>query len=192
MPVQEKLVLQPSGISFGSTVQPAPQERWRSLCCEQSRPIASLALACAVHPAHAGGDRAAVTGGPAVPPRVVSDGRVLEILIVLGLVVGATAVVVVPWSSLLAAGVVTTATGLVFGVATGLWYHVALGRALAAASALTPRWWLRPVPLHERLQARALRPVLPWFYAGAAGFVVTLAGIAMIALGMAVALWRAA
>jgi hypothetical protein len=34
--------------------------------------------------------------------------------------------------------------------------------------------------------------VLPWFYAGAAGFVVTLAGIAMIALGMAVALWRAA
>jgi hypothetical protein len=32
--------------------------------------------------------------------------------------------------------------------------------------------------------------VLPWFYAGAAGFVVTLAGMALIALGIASSVLR--
>jgi hypothetical protein len=114
---------------------------------------------------------------------------VLEVLLVLALVVSAIVVAVVPWSWLLVAGTVTTAIGLAFGVATGLWYHIALARALSAASALTPRWWLRPTPLHERLDETGRGRVLPWFHAGAAGFLVTVVGIALIALGLAAGLW---
>jgi hypothetical protein len=87
---------------------------------------------------------------------------------------------------------VTTAAGLVFGVATGFWYHVALARALAPSNALTPGWWLRPVPLHPRLDAASRRRVMPWFYAGAVGFVVTVVGLVVIALGVAVGFWRTA
>jgi hypothetical protein len=115
---------------------------------------------------------------------------VFEVLIVAALVIGVVAVATVPWPSLLVAGVLTAGVGLVFGVATGFWYHVALGRALSAANALTPRWWVRPVPLHDRLDAADRRSVMPWFYAGAIGFFVTIAGIAVIALSMAVGFWR--
>jgi hypothetical protein len=115
---------------------------------------------------------------------------VLELLIAVALVVGVGVVAVVPWSWLLLVGAVTTAAGLAFGVATGLWYHIALARALSATSALTPRWWLHPVPLNERLDAAGRRGVMPWFYAGAVGFVVTVVGIALIVLSMAAGLWH--
>ena len=110
---------------------------------------------------------------------------VLELLIVVGLVVAAFMVAAVPWASLLMAGMLTTAAGLVFGLATGLWYHIALARALVARRALLPRWWLRPVSLHGRLDTAGQRRVMPWFYAGAAGFVVTVVGLALAALGVA-------
>jgi hypothetical protein len=113
-----------------------------------------------------------------------------ELLIVLVLVMGVVGVATVPWSWLLVAGAVTTGAGLAFGVATGFWYHVALAQALAPLKALTPRWWLRPVPLHARLDEAGRRRVLPWFYAGAAGFFVTVVGIALIALSVAVEIWR--
>src|SRR5262245_3604046 len=98
-------------------------------------------------------------------------------------------VTVVPWSWLLFAGALTTGAGLAFGVATGLWYHIALARVLAPMNALTPRWWLRPVPLHDRLDATGRQRVLPWFYAGAAGFLVTVAGMTLIALSILAGLW---
>ena len=104
---------------------------------------------------------------------------------------GVVVVAVLPWPWLLAAGAVTTGVGLAFGVATGFWYHVALARALAPAGALTPRWWLRPVPLHARLDEAGRQRVLPWFYAGAVGFVVTVAGMGLIALALAASVWRA-
>lgn len=113
-----------------------------------------------------------------------------EILVALAVVLAVAVVGVAPWSSLFIAGTVTTGVGLVFGVATGLWYHVALGRAVRATGPLPPRWWVRPVPLHERLDAAARRRVMPWFYAGAAGFFVTVAGMVLIALGMAVGALR--
>jgi len=115
---------------------------------------------------------------------------VVELLIVIALVLAVVAVAVTPWTSLLVVGAVITAAGLTFSVATGFWYHVVLARALSAVKALTPRWWLRPVPLHERLDAVGRQRVLPWFYAGAAGFVVTLAGMALIALGIASSVLR--
>ena len=113
----------------------------------------------------------------------------VEGLIVVALVLGVILVAVVPWSWVLVAGAATTAVGLVFGVATGFWYHVALARALAPVNALSPRWWLRPVPLHERLDVAGKQRVLPWFYAGAAGFVVTIVGMALMALGIAASFW---
>ena len=114
----------------------------------------------------------------------------VESLIVVTLVLGIVLAAVTPWVSLLLVGAVVTAVGLAFGVATGFWYHVALARALSPMNALTPRWWLRPVPLHERLDAAGRQRVLPWFYAGAVGFVVTVAGMALIALGIAASVWR--
>ena len=114
----------------------------------------------------------------------------LEILIVAMLLAGLVIVVVLPWTSLLLAGLWTTAFGLVFGVATGAWYHVALGRALGRTQALPPRWWLRPVPLHDRLGARDRRRVLPWFYAGGVGFVVTMVGLALVVLSVAISSGR--
>jgi hypothetical protein len=115
---------------------------------------------------------------------------VVELLIVVLLVAGVVVVAVLPWSWLLLVGAVTTAVGLVFGVATGFWYHVALARALSPLGALTPRWWLRPVPLHVHLDETARQRVLPWFYAGAVGFVITVVGMGLIALGIAASAWR--
>jgi hypothetical protein len=115
---------------------------------------------------------------------------VVELLIVVALVLAVVTVAVTPWTSLLVVGAVVTAAGLAFGVATGFWYHVALARSLSPMNALTRRWWLRPVPLHERLDDVGRQRVLPWFYAGAAGFVVTLAGMALIALGIASSVLR--
>jgi hypothetical protein len=115
---------------------------------------------------------------------------VFELLIVLALVVCALLAAAIPWPSLFMAGVMTTAAGLVFGVATGFWYHVALARALAAVSALRPRWWLRPAAFHQRLDAASRPDVMRWFYAGAAGFVITVIGLALVALSVAVGLLR--
>ena len=114
----------------------------------------------------------------------------VESLIVVTLVMGTVLAAVASWVSLLLAGAVVTGVGLAFGVATGFWYHVELARALSPMNALTPRWWLRPVPLHERLDDAGRERVLPWFYAGAVGFVVTVAGMALIALGIAASTWR--
>ena len=117
-------------------------------------------------------------------------GPVLELMIVFALVVATLLMATVPWSSVLMAGVVTTAAGLAFGVATGLWYHIALARRVSAVRVLAPRWWLRPASLHEHLDGAGQRRVMPWFYAGAAGFVVTMVGLAMVALGVAVGVWH--
>lgn len=111
---------------------------------------------------------------------------VVELLIVLTLVVGLVAATIVAWTSLLTAGALAIGAGLLFGVPMGFWYHVVLAKALFAAKAHTPRWWLRPVALHERLDEAGRRRVMPWFYAGAVGFVVTVVGLALFALGIAI------
>lgn len=109
----------------------------------------------------------------------------VELLIVLAVVVGLVVATIVAWTSLFMAGVVTTGVGLLFGVSTGFWYHVVLARGLVAARAYTPRWWLRPASFHDRLDEAARQRIMPWFYAGAAGFVVTVVGLALLAVGIA-------
>ena len=114
----------------------------------------------------------------------------VELLIVLGLVVCLVAATIVAWTSLLMAGVLAAGAGLLFGVSTGLWYHVLLAKALIAAQALTPRWWLRPASLHDRLDEAGRQRVMPWFYAGAAGFAVTVVGLVLLALGITAGYFR--
>ena len=87
---------------------------------------------------------------------------------------------------LLTLGLWLAAGGLVLGVPTGLVYHLALRRALLAAGRLPTRWWLRPTALHGAVPAERRASVLAWCHAGAAGFVISVAGCALVAL----ASWR--
>ena len=48
-------------------------------------------------------------------------------------------------------GLWVLAGGLFVGIPTGLWYHVALNRALAGRMRLPPRWWRTPVDVHPLL-----------------------------------------
>lgn len=86
------------------------------------------------------------------------------------------------WETVLGAGLWMTLLGLVGGVPAGLWYHVRLYRSLSGAA--PRRWWWRPTTLHGRLGAADRRRVMPWFYLGAAGFLLALAGCVLVAIGV--------
>jgi hypothetical protein len=89
-------------------------------------------------------------------------------------------------AALLVAGFWTVLAGLAFGLPTGLLYHVALRRSLLAVDALPDRWWWSPTALHDAIPDPDRAWVLGWCYAGAAGFLVTVLGCAIVAL----AAWR--
>lgn len=119
----------------------------------------------------------------------------IEALLVLGSVVllallGLVAPLV-PGSGWIDAGWLAVAGGLLVGVPTGAVYHVRLARALARRDRLPPRWWLRPTTLHGALEASDRSRVLPWCRAGAAGFVVTVAGCLAILAGVVSEAFRA-
>ena len=112
-----------------------------------------------------------------------------ELGIFLGLLAGigalAVALAVAP-TALLVAGFWLTVAGLGFGVPAGVFYHVLLRRSLLAAGALPERWWWSPTALHDWIPDADRARVLGWCYAGAAGFAVSVAGCALVAL----AAWR--
>jgi hypothetical protein len=111
---------------------------------------------------------------------------VIEIKMVLGavlaLVLGGAVGAWLPPDTLFLAGVRLAAAGLAFGVPTGLVYHLELRRALLVADALPARWWLRPTSLHAGIPADRRARVLAWCYAGAAGFLVSVLGCAVVAV----------
>jgi hypothetical protein len=107
----------------------------------------------------------------------------LVVVLVLMLVLGALLLPLLSWSVLLQLGVVSVALGLALGIPTSLVYHVRLARALAARGELPPRWWLAPTSLHSRLRDAERRAVLRWFFLGGTGFVITLAGFALVVAG---------
>jgi len=76
-------------------------------------------------------------------------------------------------------------------VPTGFWYHVRLHACLRARGPLPGRWWLRPTALHSRLVGDERPWVLVWFYAGGVGFLVTVAGCALVVAGVLVQAARA-
>ena len=76
----------------------------------------------------------------------------IGIAVVLLAALGALAVALaVAPATLLVAGVWLVASGLAFGVPTGLLYHVALRRSLLAAGRLPARWWWSPTALHDAI-----------------------------------------
>jgi hypothetical protein len=113
---------------------------------------------------------------------------VIETLGVLA-VVGTLAVVgvlgpLVPPEQWMLLGAVITGVGLLAGVPTGLWYHVALYRCLQPRTQLPPRWWLDPVALHGQLLPGERRGVLTWFTLGGIGFAIVVLGCALTVLGL--------
>jgi hypothetical protein len=117
---------------------------------------------------------------------VLELGLVLALLALLG--VAGFLLPLFSWLALIQLGAAAIAFGLALGVPTGLVYHVKLARLLAARAELPPRWWLAPTRLHMRLRSAEQRAVLAWFYLGGAGFVITLAGCALVVAGAL--LWR--
>ena len=100
----------------------------------------------------------------------------LVVLCVLLLVAGGLLAPLLAGAAVLKLGVLAVAFGLALGIPTSVVYHVKLARALAPRGELPPRWWLSPTRLHSRLREPERRDVLRWFFAGGAGFVITLAG----------------
>jgi hypothetical protein len=81
-------------------------------------------------------------------------------------------------------GVFLALAGLVGGGSAGIIYHLALRAALGRVGASTRGWLWSPVSRHHLLDERGQRQVLPWFRVGAAGFLVCLAGIGMVAVAI--------
>ena len=110
----------------------------------------------------------------------------IEITLVLGavlaLVLGGAVGAWLPPDTLFLAGVRLAAAGLAFGVPTGLVYHLELRRALLGADALPARWWLHPTSLHGAIPAAQRTRVLAWCYAGAAGWLISVVGCAVVAV----------
>ena len=112
---------------------------------------------------------------PPADPRQMPEIGLVAALVVL-LAAGGLLAPLVSWGVVLQLGVASVAFGLVLGIPASLVYHVKLARVLAPRGELPPRWWFSPTPLHTRLRSAERRTVLRWFYAGGAGFVITLAG----------------
>lgn len=114
----------------------------------------------------------------------------LAFTIVAGLgVIGLITVVITP-RLMIELGLWVLAGGLFVGVPTGLWYHVALYRALAGRIIIRPGWWRRPVELHPLLTPQEFSVVKPWFVAGAVGFVLCCVGGVAAIIGLLVVRFR--
>jgi hypothetical protein len=108
-----------------------------------------------------------------------------EIAIALGILAAfgvLAALLAIAPATLLVGGFWIALAGLAFGVPTGLLYHVALRRSLLATGTLPDRWWWSPTALHDAIPDGDRRWVLGWCYAGALGFLVTVAGCALVAI----------
>lgn len=114
--------------------------------------------------------------------------RVIEALLVLfGVGVLALAGIglpLLPAPVVVMTGAVCIGGGLLIGVPTGLWYHVKLHACLRDRGPVPARWWLRPATLHSLLAPDVRAVVLLWFYAGGAGFFVTVAGCTLVVAGV--------
>lgn len=84
--------------------------------------------------------------------------------------------------TLMSAGAALVVGGLLFSVPCAVRYHWSLYRTLAARGALPRHWIWQPTALHDRLHPAERARVLPWFYAGAAGWAAMMVGCALVGL----------
>lgn len=114
-----------------------------------------------------------------------------ELLLVLAIFLllagGATALQTVRWETFAWLGTGLVLAGLGFSLPCALRYHWLLWKHLSARGVLAPRWIWNPTAQHRLLLPAERGRVLPWFYAGAAGWGVTVLGCAIIG----VAAWLA-
>lgn len=116
----------------------------------------------------------------------------LLVLLAVGLLSGLALVgPMLPPEWVVAGGGVCTILGLLLGVPTGFWYHVRLRACLLRRAELPQRWWLRPVRLHERLEAAERPEVMLWFALGGAGFGLTILGCFVVGVGVVLQAFRA-
>ncbi|MBI4509742.1 MAG: hypothetical protein HY698_08890 [Deltaproteobacteria bacterium] len=108
---------------------------------------------------------------------------VFAFLIVLFLVAVSLLGTAMSGDTLLSVGFVVAVAGLLIGVPTGLLYHVRLRRALMRKGGVQSRWWLFPTAFHGRLDPELRASVMPWFYAGATAFFISVVGCVIAALG---------
>lgn len=80
------------------------------------------------------------------------------------------------WLLLLYGGIFLVLGGLVFSTPCAIVYHWHLYRALKPRGALDARWLWNPTGQHEKLTDEERRRVMPWFYAGAAGWGASVLG----------------
>lgn len=86
--------------------------------------------------------------------------------------------------TLLDLGGAVVVAGAAFGVPTGFVYHVLLRRVLRARGALERGWFWRPLQFNRLLDPRERRRVMPWCYAGAAGFLGIVCGQACLVVAI--------
>jgi len=109
----------------------------------------------------------------------------LMVLMVLAAMVAAgLAVLTISAGLLLSAGFICAALGVLFGVPAGLWYHLRLREALLHRPPLPDKWWLHPTRYRPDLEPSERKRVFPWFYLGAAGFMVSMLGALLAMLGV--------
>jgi hypothetical protein len=112
----------------------------------------------------------------------------VEALVVLGVVAAlcllGVMAVVLPLETLVFVGVVCVATGIALGVPAGAYYHVKLYRYLAANGGVPRGFIWHPTRYHDALPTQTRRGILPWFFAGALGFLLILLGCALVILGV--------
>jgi hypothetical protein len=107
---------------------------------------------------------------------------VLEAAIAIALLSYLTLLGVLGIESLLVVGAAATLAGLLGGGGAGIVYHLVLRQSLTRLGASTQGWLWSPVSCHRLLDEKARGEVLPWFRVGAAGFLVCVAGIGMVAV----------
>lgn len=93
-----------------------------------------------------------------------------------------------PASLATAGGLGILLLGLLIGVPSGLWYHVALYRLVSARMSLPRTWWLSPSSLHRHLTDEERRQIARWYRVGGVGFVLCLAG-GLAAIGSLLIRW---
>jgi hypothetical protein len=112
----------------------------------------------------------------------------LETLIVLAvvalMVAAGVAVLAIPAGALVVTGFVCASLGMAVGVPAGFWYHVQLRAALLRRAPLPERWWLYPTRFHQDLSPLERRRFMPWFYLGAASFMICMLGALVAMLGV--------
>ncbi|MEY4580264.1 MAG: hypothetical protein RL701_4967 [Pseudomonadota bacterium] len=111
-----------------------------------------------------------------------------EALVVFGLVgllvVLGTLAIALTLEQLVLLAISCMLVGFVVGVAAGAYYHVLLYRALARRGPVPRGFIWSPTRYHGALQLDELRPILPWFRAGALGFMLIILGSVLLAFAL--------